>query len=31
MSEIPERSNFFSSLHTGLDRRQVAELFRVLG
>jgi hypothetical protein len=31
MNDIPERSNFFSSLYTDLDRRQVAELFRSLG
>jgi hypothetical protein len=31
MSDIPERSNFFGSLDTDLDRRQVAERFRSLG
>jgi hypothetical protein len=31
MSDIPEWSNFFSSLSTNFDRRRVAEQFRLLG
>lgn len=28
---IPDESNFFSSLHTGLSRKQVADLYGALG
>lgn len=31
MANIPDSSNFFSSLHTALSREQVAELYGTLG
>jgi len=31
MAEVPDTSNFFSSLHTSLSREQVAQLYGALG
>jgi len=31
MAELPDTSNFYSSLHCGLSREQVARLFGALG
>src|SRR5215210_7136835 len=31
MEEFPDTSNFYSSLHTGLTREQVARLYGMLG
>jgi hypothetical protein len=31
MAGLPDRSNFFSSLHTSLSKKQVARLYGALG
>ena len=31
MAELPDSSNFFSSLHTSLSKKQVARLYEALG